>query len=435
MEGISMSSLKPEYESMEPSYFIDVIRNAFDKNADIIHAYESITGDTDMLDDYEMLMDTPLTGIMNESYDMSSNIDSSFNKYYRDDAALLKSIMLLISIRFNHDDCVRLHALLSSMHENSCIEKHICKAFSWPHATKWISCLINHDDNPSFDYDYNAFIEYIAGIVPVGNRTVSLTSDDYEWLLSNECNALIDGIKPTARMMTALASFHARGLLNELHCKPLDWMRYTGYEINNLSAVKIDPMAFLLEDTDSDVLATAKIRFVNVISHSISDRRFMCKPLASMRSFDSMKTNGKADDSFYAESWNIITEWLETGCMQDSIIPDSILKPAVNNPWSYGSMNSRNFSFIVNYHLKACKQNNERLNIPVAMLVISILDTITRWIHEDYVHRYEKFYTKKSRKVALKTGMELITDNYPIEFIIENMLIAADDYDDNAHVL
>ena len=51
------------------------------------------------------------------------------------------------------------------------------------------------------------------------------------------------------------------------------------------------------------------------------------------------------------------------------------------------------------------------------------------------MHRYEKFYTKKSRKVALKTGMELITDNYPIEFIIENMLIAADDYDDNAHVL
>ena len=48
-----MSSLKPEYESMEPSYFIDAIRNAFDKNADIMHAYESITGDTDMLDDYE----------------------------------------------------------------------------------------------------------------------------------------------------------------------------------------------------------------------------------------------------------------------------------------------------------------------------------------------------------------------------------------------
>ena len=72
------------------------------------------------------------------------------------------------------------------------------------------------------------------------------------------------------------------------------------------------------------------------------------------------------------------------------------------------------------------------MNIPVAMLVISILDTITRWIHEDYAHRYEKFFTKKSRKVALKTGMELITDNYPIEFIIENMLIAADDYDDNA---
>lgn len=158
----------------------------------------------------------------------------------------------------------------------------------------------------------------------------------------------------------------------------------------------------------------------------------MCKPLASMRSFDSMKTNGKADDSFYAESWNIITEWLETGCMQDSTIPDSILEPAVNNLWSYGSMNSRNFSFIINYHLKACKQNNERLNMPVVMLVISILDAITGWIHDDYLHRYEKFYTKKSRMVALKTGMELITDNYPIEFIIENMLIAAADYNDNA---
>lgn len=424
-----MPSLKQEYESMNPLYFIDAIRNAFDKNADIMHAYESIIDDTDMFDDYEMLMDTPLTGIMNESYDMSSNIDSSFNKYYHDDAALLKSIMLLISIRFNHDDCVRLHALLSSMHENSCIEKRICKAFSWPKATKWISCLINHDDNPSFDYDYNAFIEYIAGIIPVGNRTVSLTADDYEWLLSNEYNALIDGIKPTVRMMTALASLRKRGLLNELHYQPSDWMRYTGYEIDNLGVIKIDPMAFLLEDTDSDELAMAKIRFVNTISHSISDRRFMCKPLASMRSFDSMKTNGKADDAFYADSWNIITEWLETGCMQDSTIPNSILKPAVNNPWIYGSMNPRNFSFIINYHLKECKQNNKRLNMPVAMLVISILDVITRWIHEDYTHRYEKFHTKQSRMVALKTGMELITDNYPIEFIIENMLIAAADYD------
>lgn len=432
MEGISMSSSKPEYESMEPLYFIDAIHNAFDKNADIMHAYESITGDTDRFDDYEMLMDSPLTGIMNESYDMPSNIDSSFNKYYRDDAALLKSIMILISIRFSHDDCVRLHALLSSMHENSFIEKRICKAFSWPPATKWISCLINHDDNPSFDYDYNAFIEYIAGIVSVGNRTVSLTADDYDWLLSNEYNALIDGIKPTVRMMTALASFHARGLLDSLTCKPADWMRYTGYEINNLGAIRIDPMAFLLEDTDSDELAMAKIRFVNTISHSISDRRFMCKPLASMRSFDSMKNTDNENDAFYADSWNIITEWLETGCMQDSTIPDSILCPAVNNPWSYGSMNSRNFSFIINYHLKVCKQNNERVNMPTAMLVISILDTITRWMHEDYTHRYEKFYTKKSRMIALKTGMELITDNYPIEFIIENMLITAADYNDNA---